>query len=875
MASLVRLCGGARQLGALRRAAPVLLSRRQGALRACQLVARAARRAPDAREADRSERLARLEAACASADGEAERALRAYARALRASPADELVGALERLCALIDRSTGASPSFRHTHAEQALLASERLIAERVREMSAAQLGRLVGAFARCAVVGEHTSEASAQRIRELVRSPAYAADAVREMSALGPHMSEAVARPAFQAMVDAVSYAEGPEADAPVSQLPCAALGQLAHILVEWRGSQRQGDFRERDIAERGLLLVFARAGRAPQLRALVESACGEGRGASGGGGAGAQADDPPLVRLLRAACAFEPRALAAGGAAGAARPSDLNRTRAARAEAGAFMRAAVRQALRRLPALGDRALAALLEASERLAAGALDGQARQSLARELGARERSGRLPGSVLVASTWLAAHAPAHGWIVDAAMHRAIDELRDAATARAAAEGRELEPPRAQRYGAAGAPLPAPGGAGAEADERPARAPLSPRELGQLAVAYVRLRQPQLAFRGQFRPAERRVEAELFAELAGRVAADRAFVGELGAPGSAELLVAMTRVGLGSLPALHALLAAAALGEGGLRGAQLGGSQLANLIWALGKTATLTLAAPAGAPPEEPPPAGACHGAAWLWSELTEAAAEQLTGPRASTSEAARALWGISQAGRYLLGPLRELAAHVIARLEALGQPAAEPARAERGGARGGRPAFRAAGAAHSAHWRGWGASTEAMLFLALAAIDLEAPAALPPIRPETWAALQAAHEASTGGAAPRTSELQLEVCAALGALGLRYESERVVQIPLRTSAAVLSYVVDVRVAGLPLLIEVHGAPHLLFGGTHAYCSQKHRLLRMHGFKVVEVFAHRWNAHRGSQQKLALHLADLLASDAGLLVRHQISV
>ena len=479
-----------------------------------------------------------------------------------------------------------------------------------------------------------------------------------------------------------------------------------------------------------------------------------------------------------------------------------------------------------------------------------------------------------------------------------------------------------------------------------------PLSAHELQLLAVTYVRMQQGY----GQLRtwlPQRRRCETELFEALSERIVADGAFVAQLDASRSTDLLVAMTRIGLGSVPALHALLARVVLVDGGLRAARLSELQLANLIWALGKTATHQLArSPAPAPFH---PAGADapaerRGANWLWSELTDVASERLVDARASSVDGVRALWGISQAGRFFVAPLRTLVAAIVGRLEALGPPlleeAAPSARAPApddarsaprvpphgkrqmsrrpffpvpqlgplGAARatpavpvtaqrphadvaigsepqsaaiGSEPQSAAIGsepqsvaigsepqsvAAPGRAWLGWNLSTEAQLFLALASIELEAPAALPPIRARTWTALQRAHEASAARSGPLVSELQLEVCAMLRALGLKYRQEVPISIPL--AAGALTYHVDMRLDGLPVLIEVHGASHLLFGQTLSYSSQKHRLLRMHGYKLVEVFAHTWNAHRGSHEQLAAHLADLLAQDAGLLVRHPVA-
>lgn len=1020
----------------LRRAPTVLLCRRQGGFNACRRAVHAAKCAPNTPEkTGRSEQFARREVACVEARGDGhldvERALHDFANALGSSPTHEFIEALDTLCAVLQSSAGRA---HQAPAEEALMLSDRLIAARVPELSPTQLGRLVRALACGALAPERTVGACARRIRELVRCPALAADAVQEMNALLPHLAAASARPVFAAVVEAISSTDKPEADTMIAQLPASSLGQLARVLVEWRASQRQQDFRQRDFAERVLLLIFARARRPARLRALVELAS-ERAGVESGDKSAGTSEASPLVHLLRAACLVEPRPPGGGGgvAAGigagplfpATRPSDFNRTREMRVESSAFVRAALRWTSdsERLRSLEPRTLGALLESSVHVA-GAADRQARDRLGRELKARERTGRLPGSVLISSMWLAAHAAHFGWIVDAAVRRAIDELRDAAALRAAAEGRTLQPHRTLRYGRAehgiadgrrGGSRGDDGGhagvlaGGGEARQLPsqpgaalarARAVLTPQEVQQLAVSYVRRRLAQQSFRGQFVPAERRLEDEFFEELAEAVVASPDWAGQLDPSKSADLLVAMTRIGLGSLPALHALLARVVLADGGLRAAELSEAQLANLVWALGKTATVQLswlahplpdsgaalaakarvgssqleasampapATTAAAPPAAQQPArrfdaqlgnrmesvlSSQRGASWLWSELTQVASERLTEPKSSTAEAARALWGIAQAGRYLVQPLRALVSHVVRRLETLAAPrtdddrenrngpdraaAAAAAAAPRDAAAAGAGARRAAaggyvppffqvvagsagaaqpggdGGAHGetagtaqpdfwgGHpggagtvqagaqlgpsitsveqrraWVGWNLTTESQLFLALAAIELEAPSALPPIQPATWRTLERAHEASVGRGTPFISDLQREVCAMLDTLGLAYAPEQEVSIPLRTAGVSLKYVVDARLVGLPVIIEVHGAPHMLFGSTLSYASQKHRLLRMHGYKVVEIFAHRWNAHRGSHEQLALHLADTLANEAGVLVQHTVGL
>jgi very-short-patch-repair endonuclease len=157
---------------------------------------------------------------------------------------------------------------------------------------------------------------------------------------------------------------------------------------------------------------------------------------------------------------------------------------------------------------------------------------------------------------------------------------------------------------------------------------------------------------------------------------------------------------------------------------------------------------------------------------------------------------------------------------------------------------------------------------MVFSSLAALELEAPAVLPVLRPSTWRWLQRTADRVVERDPPVASAFHREVSSALDALGVRHKNEVVVALPLQHGE--LKFRVDIRLEGVPVLIEVNGAPHMLFRQTLRQPSQKQRLLRTHGYRLVEIYSKEWNLHRKSPEQAAHFLADLLAEQAGLLLR-----
>jgi hypothetical protein len=883
---------------------------------------------PEMAEHQRLRALSHLDETCAATCGELQAALLKLAGTLRdKAPIKSVVDSFVAVGALLGPTSSADlPGAER--AIQSVAVLDRLISERAAEMGSAQLAATVRVFASCGIEALHSSQATALQIRREIRvHPAHALE--HAVLPLGTHMSTLATRRLIGAAVHELACRPDVPADVrPVSRLPSRVLAAIAPFIVRWRSQLRS--FAERDPAERALGQIFETLARGAHAEWLVGGAAHNGGGQPGHeplcallvaleelGAIGdvthvapspadaspasevAVADAAPAAPLAHAATSPPPDA-PPPSASGGAREAHQKASHAyMRAQARALFNALSRAARAAPERLDDGSLGAMIEARAGLALREDVDETLEALCdewqRRIAARPLAARALGGVLKLARSSRRHSELlsrrRAELLDPLVDCALEQLREEAAARAEADGVTLEPNRRPRGRAALRLL--------------LSEPLEPPQLAALACA---------SAAGLGKRDGRNASAQqhnLFAELAARLAVDAQFGAALDSSLAVDLLVNMCRVGLGSAAGANAVLARVVTADGGLRAAHLSNGQLGWLMCALGTTGTAGAEADSAlelarrradganlrrdlderASPSAPrarAPVG-FERANWLWRELTLLTLERMAlepRSRMQSRDSVRALWGICQAGRYAPRPLAELSAAVVDALRPLehAQPIARPlaelsaargaAGAARDGSEGGTaPAHKRTGSQprerHSQPPGEFDSRGFAMVFASLAALEIEMPAALPALEPAGWAALQSWWEHSVTRMPPRVSTFQLELSAALETLGVAHDVEQIVELPLRHAA--LRYTVDIRLRGLPVVIEAHGTSHLLWQGAQRYTTQKHRLLRARGFRVVEIYAPEWNSHRSTLQRPALQLhflAEALADEAGLL-------